>query len=99
MPLQHEPPPEVERILMMDCVPTRARSKGVVSTPSHGWYQAEATAAMALCVSPPPIADGVDELYHQLVEIHAITATQLVEGARWRCSDSTPSPIWVGIGR
>jgi hypothetical protein len=88
MPLQHEPPPEVERILMMDCVPTRARSKGVVSTPSHGWDQAEATAAMALCVSPPPIADGVDELYHQLVE-----------GARWRCSDSTPSPIWVGIGR
>jgi hypothetical protein len=98
MPLQHEPPPEVERILMMDCVPTRARS-GVVSTPSHGWDQAEATAAMALCVSPPPIADGVDELYHQLVEIHAIAATQLVEGARWRCSDSTPSPIWVGIGR
>jgi hypothetical protein len=70
-PLWHEPLPEGERILMMDYVPSRARSKGVVSTPSHGWGQAEAAAAKALSVSPPTI-DGVDKMYHQLAEIHAI---------------------------
>jgi hypothetical protein len=98
-PPWHGPPPEVERFLMMDYVPTRARSKGVVCTPTRGWGQAEATLAMALSVSPPPIADGVDKLYHQVAEIHAIATAQLPECAHWRHSDSDPSPIWVGTGR
>jgi hypothetical protein len=33
----HEPPLEEERILMIDYAPTRARSKGVILTPSCGW--------------------------------------------------------------
>jgi hypothetical protein len=35
--------------------------------------------------------DGVDKMYHQLAEIHAIAVVQLVERARWRQSDSTLS--------
>jgi hypothetical protein len=84
---------------MMDYVPTRARSKGVVSTSSRGWGLAEATMTKALRVSPPPTADRVDKLYHQLVEIHAIVAAQLVECACWRRSDSTPAPIRDETGR
>jgi hypothetical protein len=75
VPPRHETPPEVERILIMDYVPIRARSKGVVSTPNHGWGQAEAAVATILSVSPPPTAGGVDKLYHQLAEIHPIAAT------------------------
>jgi hypothetical protein len=44
----------------------------------------------ALSTSPPPTADRVDKLYHQLVEIHAIATAQLAECTRWRRSDSTP---------
>jgi hypothetical protein len=50
--------------------------------------------------SPPLTTDGVDKMYHQLVEIHAITTAQLVESSRRRCSDSTPSLLqclqWQG---
>jgi hypothetical protein len=37
--------------------------------------------------------EGVDKLYHQLVEIHAIATTQLAECTHWLPSDSTPSPV------
>jgi hypothetical protein len=37
-----------------------------------GWDQAEAAATKALSISPPPMIDGVEKLYHQLAEIHAI---------------------------
>jgi hypothetical protein len=33
----------------------------------------------ALNASPPPTANGVDKLYHQLKEIHIIAAMQLAE--------------------
>jgi hypothetical protein len=36
--------------------------------------QAEAAVAKAPSASPPPTSDGVDKLYHQLVEIYAIAA-------------------------
>jgi hypothetical protein len=47
---------------MMDYVPIRARSNGVVSTPSRGWGQAGAASAKALSVSLPPTGDEVDML-------------------------------------
>jgi hypothetical protein len=50
-------------------------SKGVISTPSCGWGQAEATVAKPPSASPPPTVDGVDKLYRQLAEIHAIAVT------------------------
>jgi hypothetical protein len=43
--------------------------------------------------TPPSIANGVDKLYCQLVENHAIAAAQLVECAYLCCSDSTPSLV------
>jgi hypothetical protein len=47
---------------MMDYAPARARSKGVISTPSCGWGQAKATVAKAMSVAPLPTTDGVDKL-------------------------------------
>jgi hypothetical protein len=38
--------------------------------------------AKALSASTSPNADGVDKLYHQLAEIHAIIIMQLPECAR-----------------
>jgi hypothetical protein len=84
---------------MMDYVPTRARSKGVVSTPSCGWGQVGAATAKALSISPPPITHGVDKLYRQLLQIHAITEAQLAECAHWRRSDPTPSLIRASTRR
>jgi hypothetical protein len=66
---------------MIDYAPTQARSKGVISTPSCGWGQAEATVTRAPSASPLPTADGVDKLYCELMEIHAIAAAQLAECA------------------
>jgi hypothetical protein len=66
-----------DRILMIDYAPAQARSKGVISIPSCGWGQSEATMDKAPCASPPPTADGVEELYYQLVDIHAIAVMQL----------------------
>jgi hypothetical protein len=81
-PPWHEPPLKEERILMIDYTPARGRSKGVISTPSRGWGQADAIVAKALRASPPPAADGVDKLYRQVMEIHAIAAMQLAECSR-----------------
>jgi hypothetical protein len=55
--------------------------------------------AKAPSTSAPPTTNGVDKLYHQLAEIHAITIAQLAECTRWSRSDSTPSPIRVGTSR
>jgi hypothetical protein len=48
--------------------------------------------------SPPPTVDGMDGLYCQLVEIHAITAIQLAECARWRRSNRTSNAAYAGAG-
>jgi hypothetical protein len=55
--------------------------------------------AKPMSTSPPITVDRVDKMYHQLAEIHAITAVQLAECARWRQSDPTPSPVRVGTGQ
>jgi hypothetical protein len=93
---QKEPLLGEERILMIDYAPVRAQSKGEAPTASHEGGQA---AAKALNASPPPTTDRVDKMYHQLAEIHAITATQLMECTCWHCSDSTPSLVCVRTGR
>jgi hypothetical protein len=49
--------------------------------------------------SPPPTISEVDRLYRQLMEIHAIGATQLAECARWHRSDPTPSPVQARTSR
>jgi hypothetical protein len=49
--------------------------------------------AKPLSASPPLTANGVDKMYHQLVEIHAITAVQLAECACCCRSDSTPNLV------
>jgi hypothetical protein len=43
--------------------------------------QNEAAMAKPLNVLPPPSADRVDMMYHQLAEIHAIASMQLTECA------------------
>jgi hypothetical protein len=55
--------------------------------------------AKPLSASPVLTVDGVDKMYHQLAEIHAIVATQLAECARWRRADSTPSPVQAETSR
>jgi hypothetical protein len=39
-----------------------------------------------LSASPPLTADGVEKMYHQLAESHAITAAELMECAYWHRS-------------
>jgi hypothetical protein len=51
-----------------------------------------------MAFSRPLIADEVDNLYPQLMEIHAIGTAQLAECTCWRRSDSTPSLARAKIG-
>jgi hypothetical protein len=69
----------VERILMMDFASTPTHPKGVALTASREEGHTDVIAARSPKDSPPPTADGVDMIYHQLVEIHAIAAVQLAE--------------------
>jgi hypothetical protein len=92
-PPHHEHALEAERILMVDLAATQAQAKGVAPSTNRKGGQIKTIAATPLNVLPPPSTDGVDGLYHQLVEIHAIAATQLVECARWRRTDPASSPV------
>jgi hypothetical protein len=51
-----------------------------------------------LNASPPPTTNGVDWMYCQLAEIHAIAVVQLAECTYWDQSDPTCSPVWAGTG-
>jgi hypothetical protein len=76
---------------MMDFASTLAHTKGVAPTTSREEGGTEATAARPLRALPPPTTDRVDKMYyHQLAEIHAIAAAQLVESAHWCRSNPTP---------
>jgi hypothetical protein len=83
----HEPPwrepmLEVERILMVDFTATQARAKGVTPSANHeGGGQTEVTVAKTPSALPPPYANGVDRMHHQLAEIRTIVAMQLAECA------------------
>jgi hypothetical protein len=72
---QHEPTLEAKRILMTDFTSTQAQVKEVSPPASREGGKEEAAAATLLITSLPLIADGVDKMYHQLVEIHAITTS------------------------
>jgi hypothetical protein len=84
---------------MVDYAATRARSEGALLPPYGQLGLAEATVARAMVSSPPPTTGEVDRLYHQLTEIHAISATQVVECTCCRHSNPTPSQVWARVGR
>jgi hypothetical protein len=94
-----KPTLEAERILMVDFTSTQAQAKEVALPASQKGGQVEAAIAKPVSSLPPFTTDGVNKMYRQLVEIHAIAATKLVECARWRRSDSTPSSVWAESGQ
>jgi hypothetical protein len=64
---------------MMDFASTPTHAKGVAPTANHEEGHAKAATARPPNASPPPTIDGVDKMYYQLVEIHAITTVSLAE--------------------
>jgi hypothetical protein len=78
---------------------TQVQAKEVAPPASNEGSQDEAAPTKPLSASPPLTADGVDNMYYQLVEIHTTATAQLGECARWRRSDSTPSPARARVGR
>jgi hypothetical protein len=82
-------------MLMVDLTATRARVKEAASSANRKASQTKTTAATPLNALPPPSVDGMDMLYHQLVEIHTIATAQLVECAHWRRFDPTSSPVYA----
>jgi hypothetical protein len=71
---------------MVDFTATQAQAKG--ATPSAHRERGQIGTAVTKTPSalPSPTTDGVDRMYRQLAEIHAITVVQLAECARWRRS-------------
>jgi hypothetical protein len=47
----------------------------------------------------PLTTDGVDMMYYQLAQIHAITAVHLAKCAHWHQTDSTPHLVQAGMSR
>jgi hypothetical protein len=92
----HEPPLGEERILTIDYALVRAQGKGEAPTASH---EEGLAVAKALNASPLPTADGVDKLYLQPTEIHAVVITQLAECTRWCRFNSTRIPVQVRTTR
>jgi hypothetical protein len=73
----------------------------VAPTASREEGHTEATLTGPSKALPPRTADGVDQMYHQLAEIHAIATTQLAECVHWCRSNLTPNtahadPGWQG---
>jgi histidine ammonia-lyase len=84
---------------MVDFTSTQAQAKELAPPASQGEAQNEATATKHLSASPALTANEVDMMYHQVVEIHAITAAQLVECAHRRRTGSTPRLTRSGASR
>jgi hypothetical protein len=76
-PRRREPALEMGRILMVDSTSTQAHAKELAPPVCRGETQARAVGAKSLSTPPPLTTDEVDRMYRQLVEIHAIGATQL----------------------
>jgi hypothetical protein len=93
---QSEPAPEVKRILMVDFTATQVQAKGGAPPASYERGQTKATMANPPNVLPPPLASGVDRLYHQLVDMHDIATTQLAECAHWHRSNPTSNVAHAG---
>jgi hypothetical protein len=93
----------MERILIVDFASTQAWAKGVAPSANReggGGRQIEAVVAKPLSASPPPTTDGVDMMYHQLVEFQAIAIVQLAECTRWHRYDVAVGMFGSGpVGR
>jgi hypothetical protein len=59
---------------MVDFIPTQAQTKELAPPVHRAQAQDEATVAQSSSTPPMLTADGVDMMYHQLAEIHAIAA-------------------------
>jgi hypothetical protein len=70
---------------------------GVASTASREESHTGVVAARPLKASPPPTADGVDKMYRQLAEIHAIVVVNLAECVRWRWSNPTLTRLTLAL--
>jgi hypothetical protein len=77
---------------------TQACTKEVTSPAIREGSEMGATVVKPLSVSPPLTTDGVDKMYYQLMEIHAISTVQLAECAPWRRFDPANSPVRAGAG-
>jgi hypothetical protein len=66
---------------MVDVTSTQAQVKGLALPVHQGEAQGEAIGAKSPSMPPPPTTDGLDRMYHQLVESHAIAAAQLAKCA------------------
>jgi hypothetical protein len=86
-------------ILMVDVTSTQAQAKELAPLVPQAEAQARAAGGKSPKTPPPLTADGLDMMYRQLVEIHAISTAQLAECAHWRQTDSTPHSIRVGASR
>jgi hypothetical protein len=84
---------------MVDFTSTQAQAMEVAPPTSREGGQDEAAAAKPLSASPPLTADGVDKMYHQLADIHAIAVAQLAEFACWCQSDPPPSLARAGTSQ
>jgi hypothetical protein len=69
---------------MLDLNATRAHAKG--ATPSANRKAGQTS------------ANGVDRLYHQLVDIHTNATVQLMDCACWRRTDPTSIPVNARAG-
>jgi hypothetical protein len=98
-PSWHEPVLKAKRILLVDFAATQARTKGAAPSANREGAPTEAATAKPPNASPPPTANGVDRLYRQLMEIHAMTTVQLVECTYWCQFDPTSSPVHAGASR
>jgi hypothetical protein len=81
---------------MMEFISNLAQDKGVAPTAICEEGHTEATANKPPKDSPMPPSDGVDKMYSQLAEIHALTAAQLAECARWHWSNLTSNMAHAG---
>jgi hypothetical protein len=72
---------------MVHFASTQAQAKGVAPTVSSEEGYTEAAMSRPPKSSPLPTADGADKMYHQPMETHALTASQLAECAHWHRSN------------
>jgi hypothetical protein len=83
---------------MVDFTATQDRAKGAVPSANRQEGHTEATTTKTLSTIPSPTTDVVDNMYHQLAEIHAIAVVKLAECAHWHRSDLTSSPVRARTG-
>jgi hypothetical protein len=73
---------ETERILMLDFTSTQTQAKDLTPLVCQGKARTKVVAAQSPSASPPLTVDGVNRMYRQLAQIHAIPTAQLVECTR-----------------